>query len=113
MASSPPDGTTMYACSGHTVTLDWMYTLDSGDQPGSIQWHHRSNETVAISVGNQFFPTKPFVNYVRAVGNAGIILNPVINTDTGNYSVTVNVYDASGQRAILTRSAYVQVDGKC
>ena len=64
-------------------------------------------------VGGNFFPTQAYRNFIGDVSNAGIVFSHVINTDSGNYSVMMHVYDVSGQHTIVTRSVYVQVGGKC
>ena len=81
----------------------------------NIHWYRQRNttETVATHVNGTFVPTQPFVNFVGAEGNSGLVLNKVQQSDSGNYSVVVRVYDASRLLANLTRSVYVQIDGKC
>ena len=96
----------MYACSGDTVTLAWKYTLGSGDTLSNIQWYRQrcTKGTVDTHVNGTFDGGE---------GNAGIVLHEVQQSDSGNYSLVVHVHDASRMHTTLTRSVYLQIDGKC
>ena len=105
----------VYACDGNTITLPWNFVLDRGDTITEIEWYYdgASQEMIAMEAHGGFLTFPAFGNRVEQVNDAGIRLTGVLTSDSGNYTVVVNGYDAAGGHFELRDSAFVQISGRC
>ena len=113
--STIQDGDELFLCAGVSITLPWQYELSPGDVISDIQWLYNglSDELIAM-VGHGHFITLPAFagGRVEQVTNGGIVVNKATVSDTGNYTVEVQGYDAAGDHFILRQTVVVQISGK-
>ena len=85
-----------------------------GDVITGVQWlrSRDSDELIAIVARGHFVTMHAFGNRVEQVNNAGIVMEKAAVSDTGNYTVEVEGYDASGVYFILFQTVMVHISGK-
>jgi uncharacterized protein YpiB (UPF0302 family) len=110
----PQNGATLHKCTGDNVTLPWSYKLPSGNRLNTIQWflQGRLRKMVAVFILDRFMPATAFAKRVHFLPNAGLQITNVTCSDNGNYSVEIQVADASDSTFNLRRTATLKVEGE-
>nr|KAG5701400.1 hypothetical protein BaRGS_032732 [Batillaria attramentaria] len=86
----------------------------TGEAVQDIKWNYQrkgndKQQMVAVSAGGTFLPTQQFSGRVRHLATAGIVVREVSVSDSGNYSVQMDVKGVIGMVTGYSRSVYVDV----
>ena len=111
--SSIQDGDQLFLCVGANITLPWEYELSPGDVISDVQWLYNglSEELIAMLSHGHFIVTAFSEDRAEQVNNAGIVVNTVAVSDTGNYTVEIQGHDASGDFFLLRQTVVVYISG--
>lgn len=105
------DGHAVSVCSGWDLVLPWNFTLSDGEDVSVIQWYYQgsSEEMVAmVNLHGQFIPMPAFAARVQFIPGAGLQLQNVSLSDSGNF--TVEIVSHAGSGGFATQRLTVGVD---
>ena len=87
------DSSVIYACAGAELSLPWTASVNSPGTIDQVTWIHQSKtrDMIAMAANGRFTPLRRFAGRVQQTTNAGILVDNLTMSDSGNYSVDVMV----------------------